>query len=368
MIKLSEVNKRIKKNSEEESRKAVFEIEEFMLSFKNRDEAQNKIIKDNSKKILVTGPAGSGKSMLAIRKILDLYQDNSNFNIVIYTKALKKYLLGKLKKINLKNIEDNLYYEDEFVKLKEYENFDYVIIDEVQDFNFEKLYEYLKNAKEGFFLYGDEKQQIYPQKTKNIEVTKEIAKIDGIKKYSLSTSYRFPKKIAKFAQVINLKENNLINACVNSGEDENTPKLIKFNDFEEEIDYIYSTILNESWKNVGILVRNNDMVDKTYESLRKRSLICDYKNSEKEELDFTNNKPKILTYHSSKGLEFERVFLPQCDIDEPDGKLNYREALYVACTRACQTLIISYNTSRNSNGKSPYLNNINSNYYKFEER
>ena len=52
------------------------------------------------------------------------------------------------------------------------------------------------------------------------------------------------------------------------------------------------------------------------------------------------NKIVVTTYHSSKGLDFDKVFLPFCDSYngyEPDNTL-----LMVAMTRCREDLIVSY--------------------------
>lgn len=45
-----------------------------------------------------------------------------------------------------------------------------------------------------------------------------------------------------------------------------------------------------------------------------------------------------MTYHSAKGLEFDRVFIPYCRYDEDPEIHNCREAFFVAMTRAKETI------------------------------
>ena len=53
-------------------------------------------------------------------------------------------------------------------------------------------------------------------------------------------------------------------------------------------------------------------------------------------LNFNTDNPKVTTYHSSKGLQFEAVFIPDCNTNDNDK----RNALYVAITRTYQSLYI----------------------------
>ena len=61
-----------------------------------------------------------------------------------------------------------------------------------------------------------------------------------------------------------------------------------------------------------------------------------------------------MTYHSSKGLQFEAVFLPNCESD--DGS---KIPLYVAMTRTYQSLYILH-----SGNLSSFFDDVPTNLYK----
>ena len=70
-------------------------------------------------------------------------------------------------------------------------------------------------------------------------------------------------------------------------------------------------------KNVGILVPNNDLVLSTMKAFNDLNFPCEFKynagyNDKRNRvtLDFTTTLPKLMTYHSAKGLQFETVILP----------------------------------------------------------
>jgi superfamily I DNA/RNA helicase len=74
------------------------------------------------------------------------------------------------------------------------------------------------------------------------------------------------------------------------------------------------------------------------------------------DLDFTTENPKLMTYHSAKGLQFEAVFIPMCiGSDEKD-----RNPLYVALTRSYRDLFILY-----SNHLSTFIENIDRNLFEY---
>ena len=365
MFSLSDIENEINKEENREKENQLLEMDKVIqITIKDCDKKQLDILGCAVDEYLVSGPAGSGKSMIAMIKAMELYNNNEKFRIIIYTKALSKFIIGKLKRVDIKNIKDYILCGYEFQKEDISEDVDYIIIDEVQDFNLQDIEYCRKRAQKGCFLFGDDLQQIYPIRTNKEDIIKKLIDSD-IKLFKLEKTYRFPKKIAFFSELIKDNHGDISKLCIEEGGDENTPKIIEFEDIDSEMTYIVDTINNEGWKDVGILVRNNLMAQKVYDKLRKKGCVCDYKINDEIKLDFTNDNPKIITYHSSKGLEFERVFIPQCDVDEDDStNLNLKEALYVACTRASKTLILSYI----KNFKSPFLNGIDSNYYKFERR
>ena len=62
------------------------------------------------------------------------------------------------------------------------------------------------------------------------------------------------------------------------------------------------------------------------------------------DLDFSSDNPKMMTYHSSKGLQFEHVFIPECTVEDDDN----RNTLYVAVTRTYRALYIMHSGNLSS--------------------
>ena len=63
------------------------------------------------------------------------------------------------------------------------------------------------------------------------------------------------------------------------------------------------------------------------------------------ELDFKSTLPKILTWSSAKGLQFNDVFIPFCENNYEESR---RGTLYVALTRVWNRLYIGYTGHVNS--------------------
>ena len=71
------------------------------------------------------------------------------------------------------------------------------------------------------------------------------------------------------------------------------------------------------------------------EYFERKNFSNEAKINENSDLDFDSELPKIITFHSSKGLQFETIFIPFCDYPIHDSWLitHYKNPLYVGLTR-----------------------------------
>ena len=129
------------------------------------------------------------------------------------------------------------------------------------------------------------------------------------------------------------------------------PHIIQYEDFDKQILAIEKIIEKNAEtlfsQSVGILLPNNDLVIDTCVKLQNLGVQVEFKYNDDESgnfvdtLDFSSSNPKILTYHSAKGLQFDTVILPMyAGASDEESK----KALYVAMTRAMHQLYIMYST------------------------
>jgi len=171
----------------------------------------------------------------------------------------------------------------------------------------------------------------------------EIAVITGYQTEQLVFNHRLPKKVARLAQYISSTDDDLEGRCKNEGVEK--PKIFKCNSFNDQLDNIANIIKNRNFEDVGILFRHNDDVKRAYEYFSRKGFNVEAKYDDKSnwhnnkmDLNFNSDNPKLMTYHSSKGLQFEVVFLPECCCSDNDD----RNSLYVAITRTYQALYIMH--------------------------
>lgn len=317
----------------------------------------------------IKGCAGSGKTILALYRANDIrieaLAENSeaSFTLVVYTKALMGFIRAGVIELNIP-IRQVINYDK-----WDGSEVDYLIVDEAQDFTQEEV-DILNDASlKSVMFYGDTKQQIYNKALKKAEVLsiEQIGEHLGIKEKELVKNYRLPKSIASFAAHL-INDIDLENKCVKVNG--NKPRLNKFDSWHKELDFIIKEIRERNYTDVGILVpfnlvrkakrnnghRNVESIKAYFESVgfRHEFKIRD-DDSDNFELDFDSDNPKVLTFHSSKGLQFETVFIPFFDYPYHDNwfDTNYRNPLYVALTRTYRNLYITH-----SDNLSPFVKNV----------
>lgn len=319
---------------------------DFYVKEEELDDYQVKIInKRTDSSFIVKGCAGSGKSILALWKAKQIQENGNSFLFVIFTKALKQYMKDGISQIGLSanNVEN---YHQCFSWSKDGEKwegdwkkgeYDYLIVDEAQDFSKEDILLFKSKATKALLLYGDSAQQLYKFFTDKTAISMDdMAYITKFPTEQLVFNHRLPKTIARLAEKINNEDDDLEGRCRKDGNE--LPKILKYNSLNMELDAIIEIIKNRNFEDVGILLRNNDDVKNVATYLTGKGLNVEAKINEKVELNFNSSNPKIMTYHSSKGLQFEAVFLPECHTSGDDD----RNPLYVAVTRTYQSLYVMH--------------------------
>ena len=318
--------------------------EAWYINESELDDYQTPIIqKKMSNSFVVKGCAGSGKTVLALWKAREIADSNlGSYYMIVYTKALRQFINDGVDEIGLADNRVIHYYnwKNKLNKPKA----DFIIIDEVQDFSKEELAELQKSAVQTFILFGDSAQQVYKGLKDNLMTMEQIAHHTNLPMEQLVLNHRLPKKIARVAEYINTTGDSLESRCTKEGA--NKPFLVKTDLLQEQLKFIKDTIEERGYTDVGILFPHNSDVkyaDEYYKSLDynvEAKYDINWPGDSKFNINFHSENPKLLTYHSSKGLQFEAVFLPGCSMNNlPGENIN---PLYVAMTRTYQDLFILY--------------------------
>lgn len=308
------------------------ELDDFQIQIMQRQ-------MDNS--FIVKGCAGSGKTVLALWRAKEIDEAGlGSYYVIVYTKALRQFIDDGVKDIGLS--ERNVVHHWQWKYKLGMPHADYIIIDEVQDFTSDELRELQAAADKAFFLFGDSAQQIYKGLKHGLMTMEEIAVLTRISMETLSKNHRLPKKIARVAEKISTTYDPLERRCLKEGMAK--PYLIEARNFNAQLDFIKQVIDEKEYSDVGILFQDNHQVKQADEYYKKADFKVEAKydisfpDDTKFNLNFHSENPKMMTYHSAKGLQFEAVFLPNCNVTD-NGK-DAVNPLYVALTRTYQDLYV----------------------------
>ena len=340
---------------------------DFMVRESELDDIQMRVLNSVlDKNIVVSGCAGSGKSVIALQKAKRVQSENAgSCEIIVYTRALCGYMESGRKQLGL-NCPFYVHksWKGKYRKPKA----DYVIVDEIQDFTADEIQDFMAAARKHFFFFGDTAQSIYGWQKVTCSMQQigfMTAQNGPYKDFPLYNNYRLPKPVARITQdYIGVGVDPYGDGAAYKSLESKKPKFLKYENIEKQMEAIVRTIYNKNLTDVGILIPDNDKILEVLDILRK----CDtdirvsnplmalltarnplnfeikYRDNEdwhnnKETLNFDTDNPKLMTYHSAKGLQFETVFLPMV-IDPSDE--NWQKALYVAMTRTYRNLYIMY--------------------------
>jgi superfamily I DNA/RNA helicase len=300
----------------------------------------NEVAKGDNKWLI--GLPGTGKSVILIHLILEKIEENPNVFIcvVVFTNALKDMFIAAMEesKIPYENVYLTTYHQF----IKESFHYEYIFCDEVQDLP-KSVLENIKKRSNQLIFAGDPNQSIYkddPQTHEKVVEISEINKITESKSYMFETIYRSTKSIVKSIDL--LLPNIKIDVAKIGRKKDSTPRLFKGENEEQQIEYILFEAVNsiESGESVVILLPSHKDIEefinivfkiknkhietlpqnrwnkvdynKVNELLEENQMNMEYLGNNYGDLYNAHKKGKIIfmTYHSSKGLDFDNVFLP----------------------------------------------------------
>lgn len=126
------------------------------------------------------------------------------------------------------------------------------------------------------------------------------------------------------------------------------PLLLELPGLSAEIHYIAERLQTlhdkgRPWNQMAVVYRSNFMGDKIRKTLAENAIPCEILADQKANAAQTTNSVKLVTMHSSKGLEFPVVFVAGLGYLPSPKQEEKEEArlLYVAMTRAIDELILT---------------------------
>lgn len=322
-------------------------LKAFNVETESMDDDQLDLIGNNiDKSMIVAGCAGSGKSVIAMYKAQQILENGGDVILIAYTKSLNRYMSqGKANTLDKK-----FFYHWQWVD-QGMPSADYIIVDEIQDFDKEEIMQFIHASNKCFYFFGDTAQSIYRAFGKKTMTIDQISQMTGIHVSLLYNNYRLPKPVARITQnYLGLDEENdkvrEFSESLYLSKESALPVFLSCDSKQEQIAKIISTINDHKYRNVGILVADNEMVLEIMNSFTSLKFACEFKynagyndSRNKDTLNFKTEYPKLMTYHSAKGLQFETVIIP---FYKGARNTDEKKALYVAMTRTYRNIYILY--------------------------
>lgn len=319
-------------------------VNEWDVTEESMDDDQLDLIEyTDDKSMLVAGCAGSGKSVIAMHKAEQLHAKGKDVILIAYTKSLSRFMR------NGKADSSFRFYHHYLWKYKlKMPAADYIIVDEIQDFTKEEIQEFIDAARMHYLFFGDTAQSIYRQFGKQTMTIAQIAQMTGLNTLQLFTNYRLPRPVARITQDYVGVDVQKYKEKVYQNDEPELPHIVHFDSEQKQIDALLKLVTDNEGKNIGVLLPNNPEVIRLSREFQCNNVECEFKYNKGEDdfdyvdnLNFNSTLPKIMTYHSSKGLQFDIVILPLYSGAKDDES---RKALYVAMTRTMHKLYVLYSS------------------------
>lgn len=211
-------------------------------------------------------------------------------------------------------------------------HYQWVLLDEAQDSG-EEEFQFVLGLidPENFWFFGDVRQSIYGFKGARPDLLLGIMRRQDVKVFDMNENYRNGYNILEFARRI-IRPNGLSDSSI----------AMRFgeNGIVKELTFSFHTIVEliqkePSYKDWAVLVRTNNELSDIATVLKKANIPYDtfrqgdLKLGELEER-MAQNKVKVLTIHSAKGLEWNNVIVVGARFWNDEE----RNVCYVAATRA----------------------------------
>ena len=326
--------------------------------------------------MLVTGPAGSGKTLLLLHRADHLMREHkitpSSMGVMVYTNVLKRYIKSGVRELALPEEMVGLFYDwvekyfkqhvrDRMPWNKERKGPDYVravrevlefvernlqspiydvlLVDEGQDLPPE-AFRLLSKIARHVTVFSDPTQRLYDDGASTGDALKGL----GMRSESqiLLKNFRNAPAVARAAACF-LDESDatvyLRTRAVPHSSAFRVPLLYVADDGVGEIDRLADLLKGEInlGKRVGILLPTNNMVNGIAEGMRDRGVEVEKVQARGQvQEDFNVLTPKVLTVHSAKGLTFDTIMIPRIVDSKYSWARNVNKMLFVASTRALE--------------------------------
>lgn len=343
----------------------------------NKLDAQQRLFLDSEaifkQNVWIKGFAGSGKSILILYSVKKILARNpeAKLLLVVFTHSLIKMFTAAFEEMGL-NVQVETYY----AFMKSPSHYDYILCDEVQDLT-ERVIVALERYADRVIVAGDANQSIYlsdPQ-WREPTIDKNYLSSRDYQEQELTIIHRLPKSLI---EVVNhfMPDMHIFSAKLDMTKPDVQVRVCKAERVEDEIRYLLDRAQKaiQGGYTVAVLLPTQDLmvlfVNWVLYCMGRQQWDPPQRNRwgkydffllnrglsnagiplqciANGDGAFSSSIPQInvMTYHSSKGLDFDNVFIPFASEGVPifssDEELS-RRLFMVAMTRTRSNLCITY--------------------------
>jgi len=334
---------------------------------------------------VVFGAPGSGKTQILLHRAAELsrrlHAQPGGYRIFVYTNVLKNYIRSALDLLELP--ENVVMTFDDWCKTFhekhighrlpwDFENrrpdfeairravahkiatntvpmplYDFVLVDEGQDLE-PACFEMIRRIAQHVTVCLDHKQQIYERGSQETQILAAL----GLRQRNLTLldAYRCSPYVARLAaQLIDdpIQQQQYLRQVRTEQTEREAPLLYEASSFEDEKQRLIRVLRQRLLvdQRVALLFPTRRQVFGFAQALLKAGVDAETQ----ENLDFSSGRPKLITFHSAKGLTFDSVLLPRLVATSfPRVTVEHtKRLLFVAITRATRWVYLSTHAGEN---------------------
>jgi DNA helicase IV len=322
---------------------------------------------------LVTGPPGTGKTVMALYRAQALAIDDRPCKILMHSKVLKQYTrLAAVEVDALGSVETFHSWLWHFWKGRYGDTppkldgdpwaFDWssmmarfaasppapdaltdLLIDEGQDLH-PRFYQMVRMMSRNVTVFADENQKLQQENSTLDEIDKALGRKSEV--HQLTRNYRNTREIAELAARFYCGvPTGIPEVPEREGE---VPVLRRFDSLNELVELVARYEKNFSDRSIGVVLPSKKLQSSVYNRLTARTPrnpVQAYITGKPghDRIDFDRPGVKILNYWNIKGLEFDTLFVPELQLvtgDPTSAELMMR--FYVVFSRAREELFLGY--------------------------
>lgn len=322
---------------------------------------------------LITGPPGTGKTVIALYRARDLGQRSDQALLIVYSRLLSQYMLAAAEELDVESMTKTFhswftgFYRAHYAtrppqlgpwvydwqevlptvnrKPPPAGQLPYLIIDEGQDLP-KEFYPIVAHLSRHITVFADQNQSIMDQNSTLDEIAA-YGRFGG-NRFTLTRNYRNTREIALLAREYYTGERTGIPDIPERSGD--VPIGHRHGSFDQSMSFIQRFEANNSDLEIGVFTPTKRLQRRVLAALegRTKNPVQSYVGGQGRDapvLDFDTPGIKVVNYPSTKGLEFDVVFLPELqdvDTNELDGA---RKQMYVMTSRARDQLHLMWTTT-----------------------